>query len=72
MGDTVVPYAGSFPQIIASLTVGSAARGFDLDQNGTPDNRWAGIGSLTSDALAEVLETNTLLLPLASGPCRWS
>ncbi|HET9989871.1 MAG TPA: hypothetical protein VFQ65_15170, partial [Kofleriaceae bacterium] len=51
MGDAVTPYAGTMPQVISSLEIGSVQDGFDLDGDGKPDNKLSAVSSLAMSAI---------------------
>ncbi len=64
MGADLVPYMGTSPQVISTLAIGSVADGFDLDGNGTPDNKLAAVGSLAQSAITTSLMNNEIVIPL--------
>ena len=64
MGAPVVPFQGSFPQIISQLSIGTVQDGFDLDGNGTPDNKLAAVSSLAMSAIGDALKNYEILIPM--------
>jgi len=68
-GEEVVAYAGSHPQAISKLEIGSTSDGFDLDGDGTPgmpdpDNKLAAVASLANGAIAESLSKYEIVIPM--------
>ncbi len=63
-GATVTPLAGSFQQVISSLAIGTGAEGFDLDGDGKPDNKLAGVSSIAGPELEETFNSYELLIPI--------
>lgn len=64
MGESIVPLAGQHQQLISFLEIGDLADGFDLDGDGRPDNKLAGVGALARDAIQESLDEYDILIPL--------
>jgi hypothetical protein len=62
-GDSVTPFAGTFPQVISTLSIGTTADGFDLDGDGKPDNKLAGVSSIAGSAIEDALNSYDLLIP---------
>jgi len=62
-GDPVAPYAGTFPQVINTLSIGSVQDGFDLDNDGKPDNKLAAIGGLANDAITTSVGNYDVIIP---------
>ncbi len=63
-GETVTAYAGSNPQVISALSIGSAADGFDLDQDGKPDNKLAAVSSIAKSAIDDSLANYEIVIPI--------
>lgn len=63
-GASVVPYMGSFPQVISSLSIGTAADGFDLDGDGKPDNKLAAVSSLAMSAIQSSFDSYQIVIPM--------
>ena len=64
MGDPVTPYAGTMPQVISSLAIGSVQDGFDLDGDGKPDNKLSAVGSLAMSAIDDSMKNYEIIIPL--------
>src|SRR5258706_14140895 len=64
MGEAIVPYAGTFPQVISDLSIGSVEDGFDLDGDGKPDNKLAAVSSLSLSATSGQMQNNAITFPL--------
>ena len=64
MGEAIAPYAGSSPQVISKLEIGSAADGFDLDGDGKPDNKLAAVASIAKSAIDESLANYEIVIPV--------
>ena len=63
-GDPVVPYMGTFPQVMSSLAIGNAADGFDLDGDGKPDNKLAAVSSLAASAIQNSFDNYDIVIPM--------
>jgi len=63
-GEAVTPYQGSHDTIISSLEIGSSTDGFDLDQDGKPDNKLAAVGSLAKSAIDDSFKKYDVLIPI--------
>ena len=63
-GESVVPYAGAHHQVISKLEIGSAMDGFDLDDDGDPDNKLAAIASLAGSAISDSLNNYDIVIPI--------
>lgn len=63
-GEAIEPYAGTFPQVISQLAIGSAADGIDLDRDGQPDNKLAAAAAIAKDAIAAALKDYSIMIPL--------
>ncbi len=64
MGDPVVPYMGTSPQVISNLQIGSASDGFDLNGDGKPDNKLAAVSSLAASAITDAFKAYSIVIPL--------
>lgn len=63
-GEAVTPYAGTFPQVISKLAIGSVEDGFDLDGDGKPDNKLAAVSSLAQSAIDDSFNAYDILIPV--------
>jgi hypothetical protein len=63
-GDAITPYAGTFPQVISTLSIGTVQDGFDLDGDGKPDNKLAAVGSLAKDAIDSSIKNTEIVIPI--------
>ena len=63
-GEAITAYAGSNPQVISKLEIGSAADGFDLDGDGKPDNKLAAVASIAKSAIDESLANYEIVIPI--------
>jgi hypothetical protein len=63
-GDAITPFVGTFPQVINTLNIGSAADGFDLNGDGKPDNKLAAISSLAESPLQDAFRNTELVIPM--------
>jgi len=64
MGEALTPYAGTFPQVISKLAIGSVEDGFDLDKDGKPDNKLAAVSSLAQSAIDDSFANYDILIPI--------
>ena len=64
MGDPVTPCAGTFPQVINTLAIGSVQDGFDLDGDGKPDNKLAAVSSLAQSAISDAVSNYEIIIPI--------
>lgn len=62
-GAAITPYAGSNPQVISKLSIGEAKDGFDLDNDGDPDNKLAAVGSLAQSSIDDSFKAYDILIP---------
>jgi hypothetical protein len=62
-GDPVVAYAGDAQNVIAFIEIGGTDDGFDLDGNGTPDNKLAAAGSLAREPIEDALQNFEIMIP---------
>ncbi len=63
-GADVVPLQGDHALVISFLEIGSSMDGFDLDKDGKPDNKLAGVGSLAAPAIRDSFESFDIVLPI--------
>src|SRR5688572_12016171 len=63
-GEPITAYAGSNPQVINKLEIGSAADGFDLDGDGKPDNKLAAVSSIAKSAIDDSLASYDIVIPI--------
>lgn len=63
-GAQIVPFAGTSPQVISSLEIGSKTDGFDLDSDGDPDNALSAVGSLAADSIKDSLAEYDIVIPI--------
>lgn len=63
-GTEIVAYQGTHPQALSKLEIGTAADGFDLDNDGEPDNKLAAVGSIAKSAIDESLANYEIVIPL--------
>ncbi len=64
VGEAITPFAGQHQQVISFLEIGGAEDGFDLDGDGDPDNKLAGVGALASGPIADSFADYSLLIPV--------
>jgi hypothetical protein len=64
MGDSIVALNGSQPQVINTLSIGTAADGFDLDGDGMPDNKLAAVSSLAKSAIEDAINNYSIVIPI--------
>jgi hypothetical protein len=63
-GDAITPFAGTFPQVINTLNIGTVQDGFDLDGDGKPDNKLAAVSSLAMSSISDSIKNTELVIPL--------
>jgi hypothetical protein len=63
-GDAITPFAGTFPQVINTLNIGTVQDGFDLDGDGKPDNKLAAVSSLAMSAIADSIKNTEIVIPI--------
>lgn len=63
-GEPIAAYAGTQPQVINKLEIGSAADGFDLDGDGKPDNKLAAVSSVAMGAIEDSLAAYDIVIPI--------
>jgi hypothetical protein len=63
-GSAVVPYMGTFPQVMNSIEIGTPADGFDLDGKGKPENKLGNIASLANNSIVGALASYSVVIPL--------
>ena len=64
MGASIAPLAGTSPQVISNLTIGSLTDGFDLDGDGKPDNKLSAIAALAASPIGDSFKNYSIVLPL--------
>jgi len=64
MGEAITPYAGTMPQVISALAIGSVQDGFDLDGDGKPDNKLSAVSSLAMSAISDSMKNYEIIIPL--------
>jgi hypothetical protein len=64
MGAAVTPFTGTFPQVISKLAIGSVEDGFDLNNDGKPDNKLAAVSSLAQSAIDDSFANYDILIPI--------
>ncbi|HEY5949091.1 MAG TPA: putative metal-binding motif-containing protein [Kofleriaceae bacterium] len=60
----MTPFMGTFPQVISKLAIGSVEDGFDLDNDGKPDNKLAAVSSLAQSAIDDSFANYDILIPI--------
>ena len=63
-GQGIAPLTGKHQMVISFLEVGSLDDGFDLDRDGEPDNKLAGVGTLAKGAIDDSFEEFDIVIPL--------
>ena len=63
-GAAVETYAGTFPQVISTLAIGSVEDGFDLNKDGKPDNKLAAVSSLAQSSIDDSFKNYDILIPI--------
>jgi len=64
MGEAITPYAGTMPQVISALAIGSVQDGFDLDGDGKPDNKLSAVSSLAMSAISDSMKNYEIIIPM--------
>jgi hypothetical protein len=62
-GVPVEALSGVQPQVINKLEIGTAADGFDLDNDGDPDNKLAAVASIAKSAIDDSLKNYSIVIP---------
>ncbi|MBA2538985.1 MAG: putative metal-binding motif-containing protein, partial [Deltaproteobacteria bacterium] len=62
-GASVTALAGMQPQVINKLEIGTAADGFDLDNDGEPDNKLAAVASIAKGSIDDSLKNYSIIIP---------
>ncbi len=62
-GAAVSALQGMQPQVINKLEIGKAADGFDLDNDGVPDNKLAAVASIAKSAIDDSLKDYSIVIP---------
>jgi len=63
-GEPITPFAGTFPQVISKLAIGSLEDGFDLDKDGKPDNKLSAVSSLAQSAIDDSFKNYEIVIPI--------
>ncbi len=63
-GAAVETYAGTHPQVISALAIGSVEDGFDLNGDGKPDNKLAAVSSLAQASIDDSFKNYDILIPI--------
>src|SRR5262245_30201358 len=63
-GESITPLAGSFPQVISKLAIGSLEDCLDLDHDGKPDNKLAAVSSLAQSAIDDSFKNYEIVIPI--------
>jgi hypothetical protein len=64
MGESITPYAGTLPQVISKLAIGSLEDGFDLNGDGKPDNKLSAVSSLAQSSIDDSFKNYDILIPI--------
>jgi Putative metal-binding motif len=64
MGQSVTTLGGMHPQVISQLSIGTAADGFDLNNDGIPDNKLAAVSSLAMSSIMTAFSNYEVVLPI--------
>ncbi|HEX4452884.1 MAG TPA: putative metal-binding motif-containing protein [Kofleriaceae bacterium] len=64
MGQSITTLGGMHPQVISQLSIGTAADGFDLNGDGTPDNKLAAVSSLAMSSIMDAFNNYEVVIPL--------
>jgi hypothetical protein len=64
MGAALTPYSGAHAQVISKLSIGSVEDGFDLDEDGKPDNKLAAVSSLAQSSIDDSFKNYDILIPI--------
>ncbi len=63
-GDAVTPLSGQHQMVISFLEIGDKEDGFDLDQDGAPDNKLSAVGTLARGAIEDSFEEFSIVIPM--------
>ncbi|NVB78517.1 MAG: hypothetical protein HOV81_09005 [Kofleriaceae bacterium] len=65
MGEAIgTPGTGKHQQVISKLAIGSVEDGFDLDNDGKPDNKLAAVSSLAQSSIDDSFKNYDILIPI--------
>jgi hypothetical protein len=64
MGASVTALSGTNLQVISHLAIGSVEDGFDLDGDGMPDNKLAGVGMLAQGPINDAFKNYSIVVPI--------
>jgi hypothetical protein len=62
-GDPIVPYMGSSRMVISTMSIGDVTDGFDLDGDGKPDNKLAGVANLAKSPIDDAFKSYSIVIP---------
>ena len=62
-GAEIDPLNGSNPMVIHELEIGELEDGFDLDNDGDPDNKLSAVGSLARSSIDDSFEQFDIVIP---------
>lgn len=63
-GDSLVARGGDLALAVSALSIPELAASFDLDGDGTPDNKMAAVASLAQSTIDDGLANGTLVIPI--------
>ncbi|HZS39166.1 MAG TPA: putative metal-binding motif-containing protein [Polyangia bacterium] len=64
-GPTVVPFMGDRQMVVSALAIADANEGFDLDKNGTIDNKLSALGALANTQItATFMKAHSIVIPI--------
>ncbi|HEY3801575.1 MAG TPA: putative metal-binding motif-containing protein [Kofleriaceae bacterium] len=64
MGESVTTLGGTSPQVISQLSIGTAADGFDLNNDGMPDNKLSAVSSLAMSSIMDAFANYEVVIPI--------
>src|SRR6185503_1770444 len=64
MGESVTTLGGTSPQVISSLSIGMLSDGFDLNNDGMPDNKLSAVSSLAMSSISDAFNSYEIVLPI--------
>jgi hypothetical protein len=64
MGQSVTTLGGMHPQVISSLQIGALTDGFDLNNDGMPDNKLSAVSSLAMSSITNSFNNYEVVIPL--------
>ena len=63
-GDALLAHHGDLALVVSAMRIETLANSFDLDGNGSPDNKLSAIASLSQSAIDDGLTMGTLAIPI--------